>query len=400
MDKNAPWPTKADSFHEFLMENDLENHRLSSQFNLGESGNLWNSPQSLFHQLGLNSNILSQEFLELPLYDSANWGHLELRQLIAKWHPGSEVENVLVTTGTSEALFLLMRQLARKKVAILTPGFPLLFELARINQCTLVTLPVFFEPQGQPYLSISVWENILESEQPDVILVNHPHNPTGLELPEPIQKLIYEYCHKNQAVLVSDEHYRLLSHRWPNNTLYTKDFPCFVTGSYIKCTGTPGLRMGWCVGDHHTLKLMQNEKNYITHTVNPISEWISRAVLAKLGAPNPNCLLEPWNQNTKELGGWLKESKKWIGVPPEGGLVTCVFPTMISTKEDLEKLYLKLLSLGVFLLPLPRMEFGLHSQSWLKYKNLNLQDQGLGFRLGLGISHQNLKLALEVLEEV
>ena len=96
-------------FRTFLMEDDLENHRLTASFNLGESGGRTRTVRDLLSGSGVDSKEACEIFLETKLCDSPNWGRTDLRECVAKLHPGATKENVLITTGTSEALFLLFK---------------------------------------------------------------------------------------------------------------------------------------------------------------------------------------------------------------------------------------------------------------------------------------------------
>ena len=93
----------------FFMEDDLEQNRFSAKYTLGESGGRVRTVSELLLQSGLDMQNIQEIFLNTKLCDSPNWGRDDLRQIISAMHPGSNKDNVLITTGTSEALFLLFR---------------------------------------------------------------------------------------------------------------------------------------------------------------------------------------------------------------------------------------------------------------------------------------------------
>lgn len=358
------------------MENWLESHRFSARFNAGESGHV---PQTLGSFLeGLQADFsfsLKESLLEESLQDAPNMGLWELRERVAALHPGAGPENVLITTGTSEALLLLLRQLKPRKVAVLVPAFQLLTEIPRSLGASIVPLLVHWDEHGHPVADIAGWCAVLQEQQPDVFLLNHPHNPSGLVFNDIELKELCGAAESVGCVVVGDEHYRFLSEATPRlgRTVYTADR--FVTGSFIKCTGTPGLRIGWCVGDRNTLECMQSEKNYLTHTVNPVSQRLALWFLQSYQGQNSffsaqHCI---WVQNKEAFSTWLLSQSQWRGCPPAGGLVTCLFPT-----ENRVELVDVLLERGVFLLPLSTFSdafFGSPADA-------------KGFRFGFGLTRE------------
>lgn len=367
------------------MENWLESNRFSSQFNAGESGH---RPQTLRDLLrGLQPAFdynLNEALSDVLLSDAPNMGIVELREQIAALHPGATPEHVLVTTGTSEAFFLLMRQLHPNKCALITPAFQLLTEIPRSLGSEIVSLPVEWDRLGRPSAPIEAWVRLIEKERPEVLILNHPHNPTGLTLSSPELIQLIAAADSVHCTLIGDEHYRFL-HRSDalGPTVYAEGR--FITGSFIKCSGTPGLRIGWCVGDPNTLRDMQSEKNYLTHTVNPIVQKLSFWFLDALNRNHDYFagMRRDWLGNRTYLDNWLLQQDLWTGQAPEGGLVCCLFPN----PDHTEVLRKKLTDNGVFLLPLSTFkEFYVGWSGFLD-----------GWRLGLGLSPKQFKKMLSVM---
>ena len=392
----------------FKMEQWLEEHRFSAHFNMGESGARPRTVGELLRLSGVKDEHSAQLFLNMPLHDSPNWGRSDLRQLIAQMHPGADIDNILITTGTSEALFLLMRQLRPQKIAMLSPAFQLLHEIPEALNAEIIALPVCWDAHGAPQSNWNLWFNILETKQPDVLLFNHPHNPSGLCFSELELDTLIGFCEIHKITLVADEHYRFLTEstqkkqsaqknefaQSSNSTLFTSQLgptlfrqnkSIYCTGSYIKCVGAPGLRIGWCVGNTDVLSAMQNEKNYTTHTVNPIAEWISLEVLKNLesGQLFQNILAE-WNQNKLLLNEFVNSHGCfWNCTAPQGGLVCALLPKMTMPLQWETAAFRKLIAAGIFLLPLS-----------------TFRNAPQGFRLGLGIEPKLFKNALMSLKNL
>jgi|GEM_PF-620021 len=382
----------------FLMEDHLEAHRFTARFNLGESGGRPRIMKEFVEGAGLDARAASDMFLSLSLRDSPNWGRDDLRDSIAALHPGATRENVLVTTGTSEALLLLFRRLAPRKVAMAVPAFQLLYEIPMALGATLVPLPIRWSEEAVPSIDADMWLKILARENPDCIVINNPHNPSGLLFDEALLRAISDHAERTGASLIFDEHYRFLSsdEAVAGASGYAQNERTFATGSFTKCLGAPGLRVGWCVGPSEILADMQSEKNYTTHTVNPVSEWLAATLLADLKLPGFAQARVEWKQNRKVLADFLEKSRTLQGVSPQGGLVTAVGFRAARTRAQFELFLKALLQGGVFCLPLESMEFG----PTLGATDPTAIEQGLGVRLGLGVNPPEFAEALSVMEQL
>ncbi len=387
----------------FFMEDFLENHRFQSKYNLGESGGHPRTVQELLTESAFSEKEIFSEFWNMKLNDSPNRGRDDLREIVSSFHPGSTKENVLITTGTSEALFLLFRYLKPKSVALPIPAFQLLYELPISLNAQIIPLPIRFDENGVPFYDDKEWFEILETNKPDCILINHPHNPSGLCFSSKFLEVIQNYCQKNSVTLIGDEHYRFLSSETEilGPTLYSNEENTFITGSFIKCLGCPGLRIGWILGPKNVLDKLQNEKNYITHTVSPITEWMSVRILQNINSQLFFNMKKEWLQNKKVLGDFLKQSPSVYGVVPEGGLVCSLGirtdANVLDSLGEWNILFQKLVEAGIFVLPLQSMEFGeFHFQKEKYYsdKKLSLLNLGVGFRLGLGCQPELFQAAL------
>ncbi len=391
------------TFRKFFMEDSLEDNRFEASFNLGESGGRARSVKELLTLSGLSTDQISEQFLNICLRDSPNWGRDDLRNIVAQMHPGASLNNVLITTGTSEALLLLFRYLKPQSVALAIPGFQLLYEIPMAQGAEIIPLPVRWNEAGVPFLDEEEWIQIIRKQKPECVLINNPHNPSGLILSETFIERLLEVCHEIDASIIGDEHYRLLSHEtnFLGHTVYRNHPKVFVTGSFIKCLGCPGLRIGWCVGSFEALSHMQNEKNYTTHTVNPITEWISYEVLKDSQSKLFENMKQEWIKNKNILATYLKTSSKIYGMSPQGGLVTSLGVRgqfdQISFQEKIHQMRLQ----GIFVLPLNNMEVGeFYFQKEPYYKNIHMSDinRGFGFRLGLGCVPDEFKIAIEALD--
>lgn len=152
---------------EFFIEDRLERFRLKAFCNLGESGLGYFRLEEVLGMAGISFSDL----LDLPMNDAPNQGSLALRRAIANLYPGVSPEQVLVTTGTGEALYLAFHMLVKPKtkVALIWPAFQALYEIPKMLGAEIIQVP-----QEKAFL-VSTWKEI----DADLYILNHPHNPTG-----------------------------------------------------------------------------------------------------------------------------------------------------------------------------------------------------------------------------
>lgn len=379
----------------FFMEDHLESSRFTARFNLGESGSFPTTVRELLIGTGLSEAAAAASVLALSLRDSPNWGCDELRALVARLHPGSTPDDVLITTGTSEALFLLLHRLRPARTALAMPAFQLLYEIPQSLGSAIVPLPVRWDAAARPFVDEAEWLARIERDRPDCVIVNHPHNPSGLSLAPAFLDRLVDLAISRGATVIGDEHYRFVASDTAvlGPTVFRRSPRVFVTGSFIKCLGCPGLRIGWCVGDRHLLAQMQSDKNYTTHTVNPISELLSCRALSDLAAPIWDHHRTSWRTNRRQLSEFLAQSPAFLGVAPDGGFVTAVAWRGLRDRRRGEAGPAALRAAGVFVLPLDAMEVGAVPEL-----AAGPFGDGGGFRLGLGARPDHFAQALREME--
>lgn len=379
-----------------FMEEYLEEIRLE-RFNLGESGARSVTVEELLCGVGLSRDDVAREFLGMSLRNSQNWGRDDLRDAVAAMHPGAERGNVLITTGTSEALLLLFRHLRPRKLALAMPAFQSLYELPAAMGAEVVNLPVRWDERGAPHVDRVEWLSILDRSKPDCVVLNTPHNPSGLVFDPGLCDELLDFAAATGAAVIGDEHYRFNSSEEAllGPTIYRPRPRLFVIGSFIKCLGCTGLRVGWCVGDHADLAVMQNDKNYVTHTVTQVTEWISYEVTRVIDTPILRQLRAEWMQNRRALNEFLTASPTFYGVAPDGGFVTCVGVRGARGQADIDAAERALAAERVFLLGLDKMEAAAAAA-----RSTPGLGSGLGFRLGLGVAPDDFREALRRMDRV
>ncbi|MDX1764978.1 MAG: aminotransferase class I/II-fold pyridoxal phosphate-dependent enzyme, partial [bacterium] len=255
------------------------------------------------------------------------------------------------------------------------PAFQGLYETARALSCNVKFWELKFENNFVP--DLHELQDLMD-DRTRLVVVNTPHNPTGKIIPMEMVQQVQGLCRQWGATLLLDEHYRFLPLDGSNRTLpsaVTLGEEVIGTGSIVKCFGLMGLRMGWMIAPHDLLDKSRDFKDYLTHTLSPISDFLSVQALRSREA-----ILEKHRRSLKEnislLHQWMDAHGEYFGwIPPEGGVVS--YPRIrfdLSADRFCQDLIDRE---GVFLLPASSFEME-------------------GFvRLGFGIPHRDFSEALE-----
>ena len=207
----------------------------------------------------------------------------ELRKAIAAYHDATPDE-VVVTTGSEEALFALLHAWVEPGDAILMsdPGFVAYRSIATLAGAETITYPL--DAANRFRLDAEALIAKLDTPRLKAVILNHPCNPTGGGAEPEALRRVAEACEARGLLLISDEVYRDLHLGAPQPSLRDVSRYGVVTSSVSKGWGGPGLRVGWMVGDPAWLAPARTVHAFAVTTAALPSQ---RAALALLGASEP-----------------------------------------------------------------------------------------------------------------
>jgi DNA-binding transcriptional MocR family regulator len=178
-------------------------------------------------------------------------GFAPLRREIARraltWGVSVDPEDVIVTTGASEAIFLALRAVTRPGdvVAIESPAY--YGTLQALDALGLRALEVPCRDTG---LDLDALEALLGRERVAAVLaVPNFSNPTGSLMPEPAKRRLVRLLADRGVPLVEDDIYGDLAFdggRPPAVQAFDRDGLVLSCGSFSK-TLAPGWRVGWVI---------------------------------------------------------------------------------------------------------------------------------------------------------
>lgn len=279
-----------------------------------------------FSELRALVGLEQSELDALVFQDSQTLGGTGLREALARRFAGGDAARVMVAHGSSEANFLLMHALLSPgdEVVALEPIYQQLSAVAQSIGCRMRPWPLRAERGWRPDMDEGA---SLITPRTRMVVVNFPHNPTGVTLDRAEQEALLAACDRAGAWLVWDAAFAELTYGTPPLPDPALHYPRAVSmGTLSKAYGLPGLRVGWCVAPPEVLEKMAALRDYLTLHLSPLVELVAQraiehadVILADRGALAL--------QNRTRVDAWIREQKGAVSwTLPAGGV--CGFPRL------------------------------------------------------------------------
>ena len=252
-------------------------------------------------------------------------GDAELRALIAA-DAGMNADQVLVTVGAIEAMFLLAQVTCAPgdRVLLTTPCFPPARTVPEGLGAHVDVVPLAFDDGYR--LSLDAMSDALTA-QTRLVSLTSPQNPSGVRFTEDELRALLARVQDQSpnAVILVDETYRESGYGdVPPPRSVAAMSPRIVTCSSVsKALGAPGLRLGWLTtADPGLYERLREAKFLTTIACSTVDEFLAAQVLRRrdqILAPRAHRLREALD----ELSHWTQQQPVEI-VPPDGGAMCCL----------------------------------------------------------------------------
>jgi len=295
-------------------------------------------------------------------------GLIELREAICehyftKYGVDISPDQIIVTSGTSPAMFLLFSALIEKGDEIIIsdphyacyPNYISFFEgvPARVN---------VFEENGFQYTSEGIREKI--TPRTKGIMINSPSNPTGnLLSPEMMSEIT------SQGIpVISDEIYHGLAYE-ENQEHSILEFTdnAFVMNGFSKAYAMTGWRLGYLIAPKEYIRPMQKIQQNFFISANSFVQWGGVAALREAGNDVVR-MRNIFNERRRFIIKRLREIGLGIAVEPTGAFYILGNIKAFSTNsyemafDILEKAHV-----GVT----PGIDFGKNCEGYLRFSYAN-----------------------------
>jgi len=287
------------------------------EYNLSESGV---HPLKLMELLdGDTSDMLRQ-----PLGYSQTNGTEELRKTIAATYSKASADDLLVTNGSSEAIFVTLWSFLKRgaEVVVMLPNYMQVWGLAKMMQAKVK--PFWLrEEAGQWAVNLRALRKIVR-RRTKLIAICNPNNPTGAVLDEEAVEGICEVAKQAGAWVLSDEVYHgaeLSGLETP--TFWGKYDKVIVTNGLSKAYGLPGLRVGWALTSKELATKLWSYHDYTTIGPSALSDYIARKALQpEMRAKILGRTREILRSNLPLLTSWVDKQHDYLSfIPPKAGAI-------------------------------------------------------------------------------
>ncbi len=261
-----------------------------------------------------------RDLLRYPLGYAETRGSQGLREAIASLYPECGPENILVTTGTSEAnLLVTLGTLERNAQAVtVLPNYLQVWGLAKSLGCSVHVLPLRDRSGWQPDLE-EAKEVITPGTQ--AISVCNPNNPTGVRLSSQSTQTILDLASDADAWILSDEVYRGAEREGDlTPSFWGRHEKVLVTSGLSKAFGLAGLRLGWICGPQDMIEQLWSIHDYTTIAVTKVTEVLGTLAVAEWREGLWSRARKTLRHNFPVLKDFVARNElRWV--PPEAGAI-------------------------------------------------------------------------------
>ena len=192
-------------------------------------------------------------------------GILELRQIMAERlskYADVKPENIIVTTGATEASCLTMQTLidVGQEVLVPDPGFVLFKPHIRLAGGIPVSYSLKIENKFCP--DLDELESLVTSKT-KAIIVNSPSNPTGAVFDKNVINSIVDFARRNNLIVISDEVYDEIVYEKSHESFLGKHENLIYINSFSKVFAMTGWRLGYLTAPPEVIKQMAKIHYYM-----------------------------------------------------------------------------------------------------------------------------------------
>ncbi len=294
-------------------------------------------------------------------------GILELREAICehyyeKYRVNITPDQIMVTSGTSPALFLIFSALMEpgEEIIMSDPHYPCYPNFARFLGANPVFVKVF-EDDGFQLRPEMIREKITPKTK--AILINSPSNPTGnLLSPERMEEIA-----GLGPYIISDEIYHGLVYEATEHSILEFTDKAFVLNGFSKLYAMTGWRLGYIIAPRPFMRPLQKLQQNFFISAGSISQWAGLAALKEAG-PDVERMKKTYNERRRYMLARLRDMGFGIKVEPKGAFYILANARHLS--ENSYELAFEILEnahVGVS----PGIDFGANAEGYLRFSYAN-----------------------------
>ncbi|MFQ6137207.1 MAG: pyridoxal phosphate-dependent aminotransferase [Candidatus Hydrothermarchaeales archaeon] len=293
-------------------------------------------------------------------------GIMELREALVKKLKSengiiSNVEEIIVTSGASEALALGILTIVDpgEEVIIPDPGFVSYPPL--IRTANGVPVPVQVKEENEFDFDVNDIEERITTNT-KAIIINSPSNPTGAVSSKDVIKGIAQICDEKGIFVISDEVYEKIIYEGKHHSIAKFTDMAITINSFSKSYAMTGLRLGYVHSKLEIIEEMLKIHQYLQASTSSLSQ---RAALAALreGEKFINEMVGTFRERRDIMVELLNEIRDVDCLKPRGAFYA--FPNF-SKRGNSRELVMEFLKKAK-VVATPGTAFGDHGEGYVRF---------------------------------
>lgn len=261
---------------------------------------------------------------------------MEISKKIEKLHnhfynPETEIT---ITAGATQAIFTIIAATINKgdEVIIFTPAYDCYAPTVELFGGKIV--PIQLKP---PFYAVD-WQKVADkiSNKTKMIIINSPHNPSGMLFSEDDMRQLQDLAEKNNLLVLSDEVYEHIIFDGNVHQSVSKFEALagrsFVTASFGKTFHNTGWKMGYCAAPESLMKEFQKVHQFVVFCIN---HPIQKALATYLKDENHYLKLSDFYQQKRDLFLELMQGSAFRMTPSKGTYFQLLDFSEISNESDI-----------------------------------------------------------------
>ena len=287
-----------------------------------------------------------------------------LRARIAQDYPhlNPSTDQVIVTAGSQEAMYLALMTLVEPgdEVLIPNPGFVAYPTITRMagGRATFYQLPAARDFS----FDLDDFKRRLSSKT-KVVVCTSPSNPTGRTLTNgDLRGIAQAVGESSDAFIISDEIYRDLYYGGERPSSISEFYPFTVVISGLsKSMSMTGWRLGWILGDEGVIRAAHLLHGYVTTCASTISQKAALAAWSNEAAEARTEIRSTFQRRRDHLLELIRDECGLRCVTPDGAFYTMVDIARYGSSMEVAE---AMLESGV--VTVPGSAFGSESEGFLR----------------------------------
>ena len=237
-------------------------------------------------------------------------------------------ENILVTSGATEAMYLALSATAApgRQFLVVDPSFLLYAPLIRMNGGEVKFIPTYPE-NGHQLDPDDIIKNI--GMRTFAVVLNSPNNPTGAVYPRSTIEAIVEECAFRGIQVFSDEVY---DHMILDDGEYASVLSCGTDLDHLMCISSfsksysmAGLRVGWVISSQGAIKKLRRYHMFTTSVANTPAQFAGVAALEG-DQQSVRDMIDIYRERRDLITDLVNQTPHLTGYKPGGGFF--IFPDL------------------------------------------------------------------------